>query len=100
MNLSSDDGGVSPPGVPREAVTEERCEVRATVYDAFRKPEDRRLRRLPRLVASAFGLVRHAEGRGPGRRGAVSSIPGRRSRCRTRATPRSRAVCEEVATGM
>ena len=36
---------------------EESAEPRATVYDAFRQPQDRRLRRLPRVVASAFALV-------------------------------------------
>ena len=36
---------------------------RATIYDAFREPADRRLRRLPRLVRIAFQLVWRASPR-------------------------------------
>jgi ATP-binding cassette, subfamily B, bacterial len=36
---------------------------RATIYDAFRQPPDRSLRRLPRLVGTAFALVWRASPR-------------------------------------
>ena len=39
------------------AVADGTNPARMTIYDAFRKPDDRRLRRLPGLVAGAFRLV-------------------------------------------
>lgn len=49
---------------------------RATIYDAFRQPPDRSLRRLPRLVGTAFALVWRASPRQVGLLTALQVLAG------------------------